>query len=105
VVCPWCFIGSTRLNKVLAAWNGKADVVYKPFMLRPDAPESGLDTAEMLRKRTGRDPKELAQTTSDAQHTAEQGIRGVPFFIFNKKLAVSGAEPEEILLQALNEAA
>jgi predicted DsbA family dithiol-disulfide isomerase len=74
-------------------------------LLRPDAPGSGHDIAEMLRKRTGHAPKEFAQTTSDARHAAEQGLRGVAFFIFNKKLAVSGAQPEETLLQTLNEAA
>ena len=29
------------------------------------------------------------------------GIQGVPFFIFNDKLAVSGAQPVEILQQSL----
>lgn len=32
------------------------------------------------------------------------GISGVPFFIFNGKLAVSGAQPPEVLLDALRQA-
>ncbi|MCK9379513.1 MAG: DsbA family oxidoreductase [Sulfuritalea sp.] len=33
------------------------------------------------------------------------GIGGVPFFIFNKRLAASGAQPPDALLQAMREAA
>jgi predicted DsbA family dithiol-disulfide isomerase len=33
------------------------------------------------------------------------GVSGVPFFIFNGRLAVSGAHPAETLFQAMNEAA
>ncbi|MFZ9858519.1 MAG: DsbA family oxidoreductase, partial [Roseiflexaceae bacterium] len=36
-----------------------------------------------------------------AQHL---GIRGVPFFIFNRRLAVSGAQPVEVMLQAIDKA-
>ena len=31
----------------------------------------------------------------------EQGITGVPFFIFNLKVALSGAQPPEVLLEAM----
>jgi predicted DsbA family dithiol-disulfide isomerase len=32
------------------------------------------------------------------------GVNGVPFFIFNKRLAVEGAQPPEVLLDAMLEA-
>src|SRR5882672_6281204 len=32
------------------------------------------------------------------------GVNGVPFFIFNKRLAVEGAQPPEVLLEAMLEA-
>lgn len=35
---------------------------------------------------------------AEAQHL---GIRGVPFFVFDRKYAVSGAQPKEVFLQAL----
>lgn len=38
------------------------------------------------------------------QRIRQMGIDGVPFFIFNGKLAVSGAQPPEVLLDALHEA-
>jgi predicted DsbA family dithiol-disulfide isomerase len=32
------------------------------------------------------------------------GVSGVPFFIFNNRLAVEGAQPPEVLLEAMLEA-
>lgn len=40
-----------------------------------------------------------------AEGSRAQGITGVPFFIFNQQLAVTGAQPAEVLLAALNKAA
>jgi predicted DsbA family dithiol-disulfide isomerase len=34
----------------------------------------------------------------------ELGVTGVPFFIFGGKLAVSGAQPPDVLAQAMAEA-
>ena len=39
----------------------------------------------------------------DIDEAAQLGIRGVPFFVFNRKYAVSGAQPEEMFLQALQQ--
>lgn len=38
------------------------------------------------------------------QHARGLGVEGVPFFIFNQKLAVSGAQPPEVLVQAMTQA-
>jgi predicted DsbA family dithiol-disulfide isomerase len=38
------------------------------------------------------------------ERTKEMGIAGVPFFILNRRLAVSGAQPPEILVEALAQA-
>lgn len=35
----------------------------------------------------------------------ELGIEGVPFFVFDRRLAVSGAQPAEVLVQAVERAA
>lgn len=39
---------------------------------------------------------------SDEEIAAELGIRGVPFFVFNKKLAVSGAQPVEVFKEIIS---
>jgi predicted DsbA family dithiol-disulfide isomerase len=39
----------------------------------------------------------------DIQEAADIGVQGVPFFVFDRKYAVSGAQPPEQFLQALNQ--
>lgn len=194
VVCPWCLVGSARLDKALAALPDDVEVVVEnhPFYLDPTVPPEGLDVGEMLRTKYGRDPKDMwARVESEAakagitldlsqqprmfntakahtitrlslpngnQHelanaiaeayflghrqinddnvladiavefgwdrgdaldamndanevsiterlatdAAAQGIRGVPFFIFGGKYALSGAQPDEVFAQAID---
>jgi predicted DsbA family dithiol-disulfide isomerase len=66
------------------------------------AGEAGYEAAEALahlRSEAG-----LAEIAAADQRTKEMGISGVPFFIFNRRLAVSGAQPPEILADALAQA-
>ena len=37
----------------------------------------------------------------DEQLAGQLGIQGVPFFVLDRKLGVSGAQPPEALIQAL----
>jgi predicted DsbA family dithiol-disulfide isomerase len=193
VVCPWCLVGSARLDTALATLPDDIDVIIEnhPFYLDPNVPPEGVDVGEMLRSKYGRDPKEmwerveseaakagitldlsqqprmfntakahtitrlskangnqheLANAIADAyflehrqinddnvlvdiaaqfgwdrgdaldaindenelsitaelaQSAAQQGIRGVPFFVFGEKYALSGAQPDEVFAQAL----
>jgi len=39
----------------------------------------------------------------DIREAAQIGVRGVPFFVFNRKFAVSGAQPPEVFSQALQQ--
>lgn len=192
VICPWCFIGFTRLEQALAqAGEDAAEVTLRPFLLDPSTPPEGADLRERLQKKLGGDPEkiferveaaaresgialdfakvrrtpntlkahaligaagpkgtqralaralftayflegrdlsddavladiavsngfdaaEAAAVLSDAQALEEtravaaelsaQGISGVPFTIFDGKLAVSGAQPVEVFRQAI----
>jgi predicted DsbA family dithiol-disulfide isomerase len=59
VVCPWCLIGSRRLDLALAQVPGvKADVVFRPFLLDPALPAQGDDLRSRLRRKFG-DPEPL----------------------------------------------
>lgn len=42
---------------------------------------------------------------ADEEEARALGIRGVPFFLFNKQKAISGAQAADVFLAALNEAA
>jgi len=48
---------------------------------------------------------DLRRTVAEEEDKARaMGVHGVPFFIFNGKLAVEGAQPPEVLLEAMLEA-
>jgi predicted DsbA family dithiol-disulfide isomerase len=61
VVCPWCFIGTVRLDRALAATGIDAAVSYRPFLLAPDTPPGGFNIPEYLRRKYGADPRPLQQ--------------------------------------------
>jgi predicted DsbA family dithiol-disulfide isomerase len=195
VVCPWCLVGSARLDKAVADLPDDIEVVVEnhPFYLDPNTPAEGVVVADMLREKYGRDPKEmwarvegearkagveldlsqqprmfptkkahtitrlakplgiqhelanaianayfldhrqinddnvladiaveygfdrgdaidamndeheLAITEQLATDAAAQGIRGVPFFVFGEKYALSGAQPDEVFQRALQQ--
>ena len=195
VVCPWCLIGSVRLDKAIAALpeDVEVEVENHPFYLDPSVPADGVDVGHMLKTKYGRDPqeiwarpqaeakksgvdldlslqprmfrtakahtitrlaksrgtqhalanaiaeayfldhrqinddevladiaaghgfdrdealrlmndpRELATTEQLAVAAANQGIQGVPFFVFDGKFAMSGAQPEEVFERAFAE--
>jgi predicted DsbA family dithiol-disulfide isomerase len=195
VVCPWCFIGTQRLEHVLAERGVVADVTYRTFLLDPSTPDEGKNVPEMIRRKYGRDPapmfarveaearksnipletakqpmsyntvrahtllrhaiplgtqralvkamfetyfleaknisdptvlvelavahgftkeraaelladeNELALTKKEHDVPRQLGISGAPFFIFDGKIGVSGAQPEEVFGQVLDEIA
>jgi predicted DsbA family dithiol-disulfide isomerase len=66
------------------------------------AGEVGYDAAAALAHlQSGAGCSEIAAAD---KRSKEMGISGVPFFIFNRRLAVSGAQPPGILADALAQA-
>jgi predicted DsbA family dithiol-disulfide isomerase len=66
------------------------------------AGEAGYDAAAALshlESDAGR-----AEIAAADERSKEMGIAGVPFFIFNRRIAVSGAQPPDILADALSQA-
>ena len=196
VVCPWCLVGSARLDKAIAALPDDIEVEVEnhPFYLDANTPAEGVVVADMLRDKYGKEPSEmwervesearkagveldlskqprmfptkrahtitrlakplgnqhelanaianayflehrqinddnvladiavefgfdrgdaidamndeneLAITEKLATDAAAQGIRGVPFFVFGEKYALSGAQPPEVFERALAQA-
>jgi predicted DsbA family dithiol-disulfide isomerase len=194
VVCPWCYIGHTRLARAVERYRdqgGEVEVQFRPFQLAPEAEslgqplstwlerkfggqeqtrqlmgrvvsaasESGLDLrmdraihansfdahrlilaatrhgkgeqmAERLFRAHFTDGLDIGsretlttlaaeaglQVSLDGEDGAEEtraqldrardlGISGVPLFLFEGKYTVSGAQPEDTLLGALEEVA
>lgn len=64
------------------------------------AKEVGLDAQEVLF--VLQDEKKYANTVKRDQMIAQQmGVRGVPFFVLNEKYSISGAQPSQTFLGAL----
>jgi predicted DsbA family dithiol-disulfide isomerase len=59
-VCPWCFIGSRRLQAALESF-GQMDVVtrHHPYLLYPNVSADGLDLRALLAQRYRQSPEEL----------------------------------------------
>lgn len=65
------------------------------------AASGGLDRDAALRfLESGEDREKVAQADVEARSA---GIGGVPFFIFNRRVGVSGAQEVDVLLQAMEQ--
>ena len=62
--------------------------------------EVGLDENELQVAFT--DDQYLYQMKQDIQEGANLGVKGVPFFVFDRKYGVSGAQPAEAFLETLS---
>ena len=60
----------------------------------------GLDESEI--KAILEDEKYKYEIAQDIQEAQNIGVTGVPFFVFDRKYAVSGAQPAEAFLETLN---
>lgn len=72
VMCPWCIIGYSQLQKALAGLEGEieADIRWHPFELNPGLPPEGEDMEQHLLRKYGVEP---SQGASDRmQQMAEQ---------------------------------
>ena len=67
------------------------------------AAEAGLDAAETLE--TIQNDAFAEDVAHDIQQAREIGISGVPFFVFNQRYAVSGAQPADTLVEVMRKAA
>jgi predicted DsbA family dithiol-disulfide isomerase len=66
------------------------------------ASQAGYDGAAARAYLAGNEGRELVEATS--QRVRDLGVNGVPFFIFDNKVAVSGAQEPGTLLEAIAEA-
>ena len=64
------------------------------------AQAGGLDLESVRRDLAGE--RDVAAVEKAATSAAERGISGVPFFIFNNRFAVAGAQPPDMLAEAMD---
>ncbi len=90
------------MQRLFRAYFTEGANVAEPEALASFAAEVGLDRDRALEVvREGAYEREVVEDMALAR---ELGIRGVPFFLFNRKYAVSGAQPLEVFLKALDAA-
>lgn len=64
--------------------------------------DSGLDREQVHARLT--DAFALDRVAASDANVRAQGVSGVPFFVFNQKYALSGAQPPHVLLDAMSQA-
>jgi len=67
------------------------------------AVDAGLERDDVQRVLAGTDYTDAV--VADAHEARALGVSGVPFFVFNQRLGVSGAQPVEVFSEALSQAA
>jgi len=77
--------------------------ISDPEVIRDLAKQHGFTDAEVDGLLAAEEPP--GQIEAAAAQAAQSGVSGVPFFIFNNKFAVSGAQPEAVFDEALGMAA
>ena len=72
VVCPWCFIGKRRLEKALASFEHREDVIvrHRAFQLQPDAIDV-VPTSEHLAEKYRVSPEEVKQMQANVCAVAD----------------------------------
>ena len=95
-------LGGALLQRLFAAYFEGAEPVFTADQLRPHAEAVGM-SADLIDSVFEGDA--FADVVEEDRQIAEQiNVRGVPFFAFNQRLAVAGAESVEVLLGAMAQA-
>lgn len=92
VMCPWCIIGYSQLQKGLAQLDGEieAEVRWRPFELNPDMGEEGEGVAEHVARKYGRNAEEIE---ANRDRMAQFGDRAGYSF----RYAGAGEEPRHMM--------
>ena len=74
VMCPWCIIGYSQLQKALAELDGEiaAEIRWLPFELNPDMPPEGEGQAEHIARKYGRTPEQAGEARGQMKAIAER---------------------------------
>lgn len=96
VVCPWCYVGSKRLQQALAGLpDVVAEVHWRPFQLDPTIPAEGMDRKTYMRNKFGSDDARLKamhdrliESTRDA---------GIPFAFDRIKVAANTLDAHRLI--------
>jgi predicted DsbA family dithiol-disulfide isomerase len=94
-------LGDQVAERLMSAYFGERAPIGDPATLERLAVEAGLAAGEVRELLAG---DRLADAVrADEEAAARLGIRGVPFFVLGRQYGLSGAQPADIILQALRQ--
>lgn len=91
--------GDAYTERVLKAHFEESEFIGSHDTLVRLASNIGLDETEA--RDVLESGKYLDAVRADQSEATQLGVQGVPFFVINRKYAVSGAQPEEMFVQTL----
>jgi predicted DsbA family dithiol-disulfide isomerase len=95
-------LGGAAKERLLRAYFTEGELISDRDTLARLGAEIGLDGDEVRGTLAG---EEYAREVRADETTAQAlGIRGVPFFVIDRRLGVSGAQPADVMLRVLSEA-
>jgi predicted DsbA family dithiol-disulfide isomerase len=94
--------GNDIKERLLKAYFVENRFIGDALVLAEIAEEAGLSASAA--QAFVSDPQQLAQVARADAHVRGLGINGVPFFIFNQTVTLSGAQDPTILLAAMQQA-
>jgi len=89
-------------ERLMSAYFGERAAIGEHATLERLATEAGLPAEEVRDVLSGDRFAEAVR--ADEETAARLGIRGVPFFVLGRRYGLSGAQPADIILQALRQA-
>jgi predicted DsbA family dithiol-disulfide isomerase len=92
-------LGDAMKERLLAAYFSEGQPVGDRSVLTKLALDVGLDPTEVDSMLVGDDF--AAEVRDDESRAAAMGVRGVPFFVIDEAIGISGAQPADVLLEAL----
>ena len=95
-------LGDRATERIMHAYFSESLPVGDRAELARLAPEFGINENEALAMLESDAYTEAVR--ADESRAANFGITGVPFFVFNEKSGVSGAQPVEVFAEALQQA-
>jgi len=94
-------LGEQATECIMRAYFSESLPVGDRAALARLAPKFGLTEAEVMAMLESDDYADAVR--ADELRAAEFGVTGVPFFVFDERSGISGAQPVEVLLEALQQ--
>ncbi|OYV47115.1 MAG: disulfide bond formation protein DsbA, partial [Burkholderiales bacterium 21-58-4] len=93
--------GDQATECIMQAYFSESLPVSDRVALAGLAPKFGITEAEAIKMLESDDYSDAVR--ADELRAAEFGVTGVPFFVFDEKSGISGAQPIEVFVEALQQ--